>query len=211
MESLQLISSEQGSPEWFQAKLGVISASNIKNVLAKKGSETRSGYISELVAQIATGEMPELNARALEWGKGQEENARSAYEFATETTVNQVGFIYGKDRRVGCSPDGIIGEIKGVEIKCPYTSKVHVDFIAMEKIKPEYLQQVQFSMWVTGFEEWDFCSYDPRFKKQLLKIHTIKRDVEMMERFDNEVPAFIEEMDAILKKLNINFGDQWKQ
>jgi len=210
MEALNIVKSEQGSPEWFSAKLGVISASNIKNVLAKKGTEARAGYISELVAQIATGEMPEVNARALEWGRFQEENARSAYEFAADVEVIQIGFIYGLDKRIGCSPDGIInGKKKGVEIKCPFTSKVHVDFLAMDKIKLDYIYQVQFSMWVADFGEWDFCSFDPRFKKQLLKIHTLERDPEMMKRFDDEVPAFIAEMDAVLKKIGVQFGDQW--
>ena len=65
-------------------------------------------------------------------------------------------------------------------------------------------------MWVTGFEQWDFCSFDPRFKKQLLKIHTLERDLEMMKRFDDEVPAFILEMDSVLKKVGVKFGQQWE-
>lgn len=209
MNGLSIVENEQGSPEWFSAKLGVISASNIKYVLAKKGTDTRNGYIAELVAQVATGEIPELNARSLEWGKFQEENARSAYEFAADCKVDQIGFIYGLNRRTGCSPDGIIKGRKGVEIKCPYTSKVHVEFLSMDKIKLDWLYQVQFSMWVTGFETWDFCSFDPRFKKALLKIHTIERDVEMMKRFDEEVASFIFEMDLILRKIGVEFGDQW--
>lgn len=210
MNNLNIVNAEQGSEEWIVSKLGVISASNISCVLAKKGTATREGYISELVAQVATGEMAEISGPALRWGKEQEQSARSAYEFSTGSTVSAVGFIYGKDKRTGCSPDGIIGDTKGLEIKCPYTSKVHVDFLAMEKIKLEYIYQVQFSMWITGIEEWDFCSFDPRFKKQLLKIHSIKRDAEMMKRFDDEVPSFISEMDVVIKKIGLRFGEQWE-
>lgn len=209
MNALNILKADQGSNEWRTGKLGVISASNISCVLAKKGTATREGYISELIAQIATGEMAEINGPALRWGKEQEQSARSAYEFETGAVVSEVGFIYTNDKRAGCSPDGIIESLKGVEIKCPFTSKVHVDFLAMEKIKLEYIYQVQFSMWVTGFESWDFCSFDPRFKKHLLKIHTIQRDEELMKRFDIEVPAFIAEMDAVLEKIGVSFGDQW--
>lgn len=202
---------EQGSPEWFLAKNGVISASKIKYPLAKKGTEGRSTYISELVAQIATGEMPEINARAMEWGKAHEEVARSAYELCEGVFVKEAGFIYGKDKRTGCSPDGLVLEKnKGVEIKCPYTSTVHVDFLAMDKIKLEYIYQCQFSLWVSGLETWDFCSFDPRFKKNLLKIVTLERDQSLMERFDNEIPEFIKEMDAVLEKLEIKWGSQWQ-
>ena len=207
---LDIVNFEQGSYEWFQAKLGVPSASNIAKVLAKKGTETRAGYLSELVAQVATGEMPEISAKAMDWGKTQESVARSAYELCENVQVEQVGFIYGHNRRVGCSPDGLVLNIaKGVEIKCPYTSKVHVDFLAMDKIKDEYIKQCQFSLWVTGLETWDFCSFDPRFKKNLLKVHTIQRDQSLMDRFDNEVPEFIKEMDAILERLEIKWGSQW--
>jgi putative phage-type endonuclease len=211
MKNLDTVNFEQGSPEWLKAKLGVISASNIAKVLAKKGTETRAGYVSELVAQIATGEMPEINGRALEWGTMQESVARSAYEFTQGVSVQEVGFIYGKDRRFGCSPDGIISDKnKGLEIKCPYTSKVHVDFLAMDKIKLEYYYQVQFSLWVTGLETWDFCSYDPRFKTNILKVYTVEKDLELMERFEKEVPAFIEEMDVLLNKIGVKFGSQWE-
>lgn len=210
MGAIEILNIEQGSQEWFSAKLGVISASNISKVLAKKGTETRAGYISELVAQIATGEMPEINAKALEWGKIQEEVARSTYEFTQNETVNTAGFIYAMNRRVGCSPDGIIkGKNKGVEIKCPFSSKNHIDFLSMGKIKTEYMNQIQFSMWVTGFEQWDFCSFDPRMKKNLIGVFTVDRDEEAMKRFDVEVPEFIKEMDLILEKLEIKFSEQW--
>lgn len=207
MEALNV---KQNTEEWRVAKLGVISASNISCVLAKKGTATRESYISELVAQIATGEMAQIDGPALRWGKENEQSARSAYEMLTGREVNEVGFIYGKDRRMGVSPDGLIkGMPIGVEIKSPFTSKVHVDFLAMDKIKLEYVYQCQFSLYVSKLDCWDFCSFDKRFKKGMLKIHTIERDMGLFERFDNELPIFIEEMDKVLKRLDLSFGDQW--
>lgn len=212
MNNLDILNCDQGSDAWRSAKIGVISASNISNVLAKKGTATREGYISDLIAQIATGVMPEIDGPSLRWGKENESSARSAYEFANDVTIEQVGFIYGKDRRIGASPDGIISNKKhGIEIKCPFTSKVHVDFLLMDKIKLEYIYQVQFSMFVTRFDTWDFCSYDGRMKKDLLKIHTIEKDMAMMDRFENECGEFILEVDKGLSKLGLKFGDQWER
>lgn len=210
MNALQL---EQGSIEWLQARLGVISASNISKVLAKKGTETRNGYMMELIGQIATREADEIFGKALDWGKANEAAARAAYEFDRSVKVEQVGFIYGPDKRTGCSPDGMITKLnRGLEIKNPMTAKVHVDFLAMDKIKIEYMYQVQFSMWVTGFDQWDFCSYHPKFKVPgtMFKAITIERDPALMERFSNEVGEFVMEMDAILEHLQIKWGDQWK-
>lgn len=207
---MNIIMVEQGGSEWQRLKLGVGSASNASRMLAKKGTDTRNGYINELVGQIATLECEEINAKALEWGKANEGVARAAYEFTTGNVVEQIGFIYGNDKRVGCSPDGIIPALqRGLEIKNPLTAKVHVDFLAMDKIKTDYVYQVQFSMWVTGFETWDFCSYHPKFKSSMFKAITVERDNAMMERFTNEVGEFNRDMDAVLAKLGLKYGDQW--
>lgn len=209
MNALKL---EQGSQEWLQAKLGVISASNVSKAIAKKGTETRHGYMMELIGQIATREAEELFAKSLEWGKLHEPVARSAYEFATNQVVEEVGFIYGPDKRTGCSPDGwITKQVKGLEIKCPITAKVHADFLLMDKIKSDYIYQIQFSMFVTGAELWDFCSFHAKFKEPgtMFKAVTVERDLKLMERFTNDLGEFIEDMDTALKQLNINFGSQW--
>lgn len=200
---------KQNTLEWLESKMGVISASEACKAIAKKGTDTRHGYLCQKVAEIATGEMPELNARALEWGKENEAAARALYELETNTTVSEVGFFYGLNKRVGCSPDGIIEDLKkGVEIKCPFSSKVFIEVLT-GKIKPEYLIQCQFSMWVTGFETWDFVNFDPRMKKKMLHIQTLERDQKCMDRFDIEIPEFIAEMDTLLEIAGFKFGDQW--
>ncbi len=156
----EFILMDQGSPEWMNLKLAVLSGSNISKALAKKGTETRNTYLMELVGQVATRQFDEINAKSLEYGKVNEVAARAAYEFETGHKVQQVGFIYGQGRRIGVSPDGIMPTIKkGLELKCPITAKVHADFLCNDKIKPEYMYQVQFSLYVTEYETWDFASF----------------------------------------------------
>jgi hypothetical protein len=202
---------DQGTAEWQSLKLGVLSASNISKALAKKGTETRNTYLMELVGQIATRQFDEINAKSLEYGKINEVAARAAYEFETGHKVDQIGFIYGLDKRVGVSPDGIMPTIKkGLELKCPITAKVHADFLCNDKIKPEYMYQVQFSLYVSQFETWDFASFNPSFKTSMLKIVTIEKDPKVFERFENELPEFINDLDAALTKLSISFGSQWE-
>ena len=207
---LKYIDVEQGSEAWKTPKLGVISGSNISKALAKKGSETRNGYLMDLVGQIATKRFDEINGKALDHGTINEPAARAAFEFETGLKVEQVGFIYCEERRIGVSPDGIIpGLNKGLEIKNPFTARVHADFLCNDKIKPEYELQVMFSLYVTGYETWEFCSYHSAFKTSMLKIKTFERNDKIFERFDNEIPEFLKELDDALAKINLKWGDQW--
>jgi predicted phage-related endonuclease len=201
---------EQGQGDWLKVKLGVVSGSNISKALAKKGTETRQGYLMDLVGQIATRRFDEINGKALEHGTINEPAARAAYEFETGHNVQQTGFIYCEERRIGVSPDGLIPSInKGLEIKNPFTAKVHADFLCNDRIKSEYELQVQFSLYVTGYESWDFCSYHSAFKSNMLKIKTFERNDKLFERFDNEIPEFLKELDEALAKIDLSWGQQW--
>jgi hypothetical protein len=201
---------QQGSAAWLQLKLGVISASNASKVVAKKDSETRNTYMCELVAQVCTGVIEELNFKQLDWGKSHEDAARSTYEFATDSHMSQVCFVFKDETfRAGSSPDGLIDSKKGAEIKCPWDSTNYIKFFVSDRIKPEWDWQNQFNMWITGATEWDFVQYDPRMKKSPIKILTVERDEKKQTTFDEAVPEFIHDMDKMLEKIGIKFGEQW--
>jgi hypothetical protein len=211
----QIIKTEQGSQEWLKMRLGVITASCAHDLLpSKRGGgfkASRNSYMNDLIGEVCTGRSKELNANALEWGKVNEIAAKAAYSFEANEKIQDGGFIYGMDKRVGCSPDGlVVGRNKGLELKCPYNTEKHIDFLRDDFIKDEYITQCQWSMWVAGFDIWSFASFDPRMKKHMIKIHIIERDEKMMTLFNEIVPEFIKEMDEVLKKLEINFGEHWK-
>jgi hypothetical protein len=206
----EIIICDQGSEEWQKLKLGVPSVSNFSKVLAKKGTETRNSYLMELVGQIATKQFDEINGKALEHGKANEAMARAAFTFETGLEVSQVGVIYGMNRRVLCSPDGlIVGKEEGLEIKSPLTSRVHADFLCNSKVKTEYEIQIQGSLWISKKRAWHFCSYHPCFKSKLIGIKTFEPEAALFERFENEVPAFLKELDEALAKINLKWGSQW--
>ncbi len=165
-----LAEAQQGSDIWFKAKLGVVSASNAYRAVAKRDSNTRLTYMSELVAQICTGLMEEMNNKYVEWGTTHEDAARSHYEFSTGLTMTQLPFVFRDDNfREGCSPDGLVSSTKGAEIKCPFNSVHYVKFFAENTIKSEYQWQYQYTMRVMNAGSWDFCQYDPRMRKNPLK------------------------------------------
>lgn len=76
--------------------------------------------------------------------------------------VEQVGFITREDW-AGCSPDGLIGETAGLEIKCPFGLRKDEkpQFKSIFDDLPHYFDQVQFSLWVTGRDVWHFYQWSP--------------------------------------------------
>lgn len=209
---VDLLNAEQGSEEWFRGRLGVITASRADSLLAKPGTAKRDGYLAELVAEVLTAKIPdEINAKALRWGKDHEDEARDAYSAINFSIIEQVPLIYkpGSNYRFACSPDGLDGD-RGLELKCPWSSRTFVEFMCADKIKPEYEKQCQYSMWVTGAMEWAFYNYDPRMKN-CKKLHgvIIKRDEAMMREIADAAELFIDDMDKMLSKAGVKFGEQW--
>ena len=207
----KVLGCEQGSATWMNMKLGVLSASNASQIVAKKDSETRLTYMAELAAQIATGTMEEINSKYLDWGNQHEDAARAQYEFITDRSMRRASFVFKDDLfREGFSPDGILDD-RGVEIKTPFNPVHYVKFLCEEKLKPEYQWQNQFSMRVLGSDCWDACQYHPLMKKKPIKILPILRDSEMQKKLDDLVPEFILDLDKMLAKIGLKFGDQWSR
>lgn len=218
MSSLIILNEQQGSDAWLKARLGVITASNAHALLLSKNSKTpkykeaRETYMLQLINEICTGQHEEINAKALEWGKLNEDAAIAAYELISGKEVEKISLVYkDESRRAGASADfRLPGQNHGGECKCPINGINHLNFILNSEIKDEYMTQMQFGMFCTGWDFWDFTSYNPRMPKKMLHYVTIERDLELMSYFDYEVPKFIYEMDQKLAQLGFKFGDQWK-
>lgn len=201
---------EQQSFEWFKLRLGVITASQVSKVVAKAGSLTRQSYMAQLVAEIATGEMKDaFSSKATEWGIENEPRAIETYQFITGRSVERVPFVMSSDMRCGASPDGVTDD-RGVEIKCPFASENHIMSLCEGTIKKEYQWQVQFSMWVSGLDRWDFCSFDPRMKRNNLHIIECERSDKMQATLSDAIPQFISEMDKMLFEAGFAWGEQWR-
>ena len=205
---------EQGSSEWHRSRAGVVSASKAYYLLMKSGTKGRQTYLNELVAAICTGLLPdEITAKPLQWGKDNEQDAQDAYSAKTFETVYGIGFIYQDgSMRAGCSPDGlIVGQEKGLELKCPWSTAVWVAFAAFGEIKKEEIIQCQFSMMITGYKSWGFSKFDPR-NVNCKKLHVveIERDEKMIEQLRDGLDLFIKDMDVMLKNLGLEFGQQWQ-
>ena len=186
-----ILTDEQGSPEWLASRLGRPSASMFSHLITTSGKPSSSAkkYIAEMVAERLTGRSkPFYTNEHMERGNFLEPEAREAYEFITDLEVVETGFILHDSEEFGCSPDGLVANDGGLEIKCP-SDGVHAGYLIDGKVPTKYYQQVQGCMWVTGRDWWDFMSYHPEMPHLLVRM---ERNEEFIEAMATEVNKAVE-------------------
>lgn len=155
---------EQGTSEWHRARLGIPTASMFDQLVKDNGGLTGDAarsYAKKLVYEIITGEpLQHGTTHYMERGHDLEPEAVRTYEFLTDRECTKVGFITDDDRTMGCSPDRLVGIDGGLEIKCP-AAWTHIDYLLDPKHGPQYKQQVQGCMLITGRKWWDRMFYHP--------------------------------------------------
>jgi hypothetical protein len=196
-----ILDHEQGTEAWHLARLGKPSASGFSKLITSTGKPSASaqGYISQLISERIMGAPQEtFQNEHMARGTALEPEARETYEFITGNTVDEVGFILGDTEEYGCSPDGLIGEDGGLEIKCP-APHTHVSYLRKpERMPSKYRQQVQGCLWVTGRSWWDFFSYHPDMPHLLVRV---ERDEAYIEMLAGEVISAVTEIQTELEKL----------
>ena len=171
---------EQRSSEWFAIRKGKMTAS--KAYVIATGGVGLETYILELMAEYySNAEQEQLTNKDIERGIELEPQARTAFEFKTGLTVQEIGFVEYNEY-IGCSPDGLIGSDGLVEFKAP-NDKNYLKLLMNEKIKPEYIAQMQMQMYVTKRDYCYFCSYNPNFEKSLW-IKKIDKDLTFFEKLE---------------------------
>lgn len=203
----------QGSAEWHAIRLGKVTASRVADVVAKTKSgpaASRANYMAELIAERLTGEPAEKFTNvAMQWGTEKEPDARAAYEFRTDATVTEIGFvIHPKIDASGASPDGLVGADGLIEIKCPNTAS-HLDTLIGQEIAAKYVTQMQWQMACTARKWCDFVSYDPRLPESMrLFVKRVARDDKHIHELESEIAGFLLEMSVKLSQLNSLYGLQ---
>lgn len=156
---------KQLSDEWFNLRKGKMTASNAQAIGANgKGLET---YIYSLLAEKYSNNRDHYTNSDIERGIELEEQARMTYEIENQS-VEKVGFIE-QDEYVGCSPDGLIGQDGGLEIKCVNDVNFFRLMVDREKaIDPKFIWQVQMCLLITKRKWWDLVFYNPNFERNML-------------------------------------------
>lgn len=199
------ITCEQGTPEWLQARAGVITASKIKEIrhTLKNGewSATAKKYAFRLAFErIAKSVLDDTYSNAyMKRGNELEEAARRLHEAEISDLIDTTGFFVSDCGRFGASPDGLIGDDCGAEYKC---------FLSPDELMPILINgdlstvqdQAQMNMLATGRSTWHFFLYLPQMAAvtgKPYKLYVIKRDnayihemLEQLKSFDGLIEEY---------------------
>jgi putative phage-type endonuclease len=196
----------QGSPEWFAARLGRVTASRVADVVAKTKTgwgASRANYAAELVAERLTGKPTEgFKSPAMQWGTEYEADARAAYAWHADADVTEVGFMpHPRIALSGASPDGLVGDDGLVEIKCPSTA-THIETLLGQTVSAKYITQMMWQMACTGRAWTDFVSFDPRLPEEMrLFVKRVYRDDQLIAELEREVTVFLNEVRSTVERL----------
>jgi len=193
---------KQGSTEWSQARVGIPTASEFDALITPLGkprtSEGRETYLLQKVAEKIMGYPRDTGGSySMEQGSIIETIARPWYEFTYDTPITQVGLCLTDDGRVGCSPDGLIGEDGGIEIKSP-EPHTHLKYLLGGVVPPQYVAQVQGSLWVTGRAYWQFVSFSRFFPALVLRVEP---DAAFQAAMGKALAQFLSDFDTALSKV----------
>lgn len=194
---------QQGTPEWEAARIGIPTASGFSKILTPKTMKPSSQavlYRNQLIAEWLLG-------RAIDWsganaymerGTGMEVEARTFYELQNDVEIVNGGFVMRDDRKVGGSPDGLIDDDGGVELKCPMIH-THIGYVIdPASLVAEYHSQVQGYFYLTGRKYWDIQSYNPVLPAVKVRI---ERDEKYIAALGSALDAFVANMDAVKEQL----------
>jgi putative phage-type endonuclease len=197
---------EQGSDEWFAARIGKVTASRVADVIAKTKtgfSTSRDNYMAQLVCERLTGQKSEsFTNAAMQHGTETEPLARLSYEVSQNVLVDEVGFVpHPSIIMAGASPDGLVGDDGLLEIKCPNTA-THIETLLSQTVPGKYNTQMQLQMACTERSWCDFVSFDNRLPSELqLFVKRVPRDNMYIRLMEEEIVKFLNELDIKIAQL----------
>ena len=188
---------------WVKLHLGRPTASGLSRILDSK-FELRTGdmvktFIYEKCFEMFKGHALPGGFASYETDQGMllEDEAREYYQLMTGNRIRRCGFVESADRRCGCSPDALVGDDGGLELKCPQPTNA-VKYLIENRLPLDYAAQVQGSLYVTGRKWWDFFSYSRSRPAFLLRV---ERDEEVMQKIDDSLQKYYAKFDETFAKL----------
>ena len=205
---MQLLDMEQGSQKWLSARLGIITGSKAHLLLVngKAGHGLGDGAITlmyELIAERFMGysDKPFKGNADTERGHELEPVVADYYQQMYGITPHKMGIILNHadlvGDNVGASPDRLVGDDGGLEIKTRQGS-LQAKLLDTGDIGKDHLAQVQFNLWVSGREYWDymsFCDGMPFFNKRFYP------DIAMHQVFETKARIFYEVLNEKMAKM----------
>lgn len=195
---------EQRTDEWFAERLGKITGTRAADLMGTQTAQYT--LMSVIIAEIAMAERKATPfTTAMKRGIEMEEEAREFYEIHHNVSVKEVPYIEHHTYKIcGCSPDGLIGENGGVEIKCLLPEN-HVRVFLIDEIDKKYLWQIKWNLFCTGREYWDYFGYCAGLPGELAyyEKRIYAKDINFSE-IEERLTFFMSNLNEFLNQFNLN-------
>jgi len=193
---------EQGSQEWLNLRLGIITCSELDCLLVNGKGQAGFGvgafsYMDQLIGERITEEAadPFQGNRHTERGHELEGKAGEFYVARTGAELEQVAIIL--NHGIGYSPDALVGIDGLAEIKTKLP-KFQVGVLLSGEVPKEHIAQCQGGLWASEREWIDFISYWPGMP---LFIKRMYRDEAMIRTIAERVKTFYELMEERMERV----------
>lgn len=198
---------EQNTPEWFEARRGIVTASAVGDVMSKGRSKNapsivRTKYMMKLAAERIGCESADTftGNRHTERGHNLEPKAREMYAFLNDIEPELVGFITNDERTAGASPDALIGDNGTMQIKTKLP-ELHIPLLLNQELPKEHEPQVQTEIAIAEREFCDFVCYWPALPLVQIRVYRdekrIKEIFEAIDKFNDELAGVVEKIKAM--------------
>jgi len=195
----------QGSAEWVELHRGRPTASRFGSIVTPKTlrpSASQAGLMAELLVERITGMTADQDLTDFMMrGKELEAEAIEAYSFDNALEVERVGFLLDDSGDYGCSPDGLVGEDGGLEVKCLSLER-HV-LALLGEMDLEHAAQVQGNLWISGRKWWDLYYFNGILPARRVRV---ERDEKHIAALAELVPAFCARVDDAERRLVQEYG-----
>jgi len=207
-----ILEHEQGSPEWYEARLRIATASKFNAVMTtERLKRSTDEYIYILAANIFAGKDQGTFEGNEDTRRGNtlEDDAIAWREFTLDEKWERVGLCLSDCGRYGASPDAINREQKrGLEIKCPKL-KEHIKYAHGGVVPKKYLHQIYGSLYVTGYDSWEFMSYHENTEPFMIATYaTDESYLKWAEAFTRTLKEFLNDLDDIVDKMGVSDEQQ---
>lgn len=154
---------EQGTDEWMRLRLGKLTGSVAYTIsVGGKGLET---LCEQLAWERVSGEREETyKSEAMQRGNDMEQMAADAYELQYGVDLQKIGFAEYNEY-IGISPDRLIGDDDGLEIKCKLSKGHRLLLLGKVEFEPQYIWQCRACMFFFNRPKWNLISFNPNFGK----------------------------------------------
>lgn len=176
---------EQGTQSWLDARLGMVTASVVGELVTPKtltvaNNDKSRALTMQLVAERITGwSDPTFMSADMQRGHDVEPIARDLYS-ETVAPATELGFMVRTfdldfarpvgQIKIGYSPDGLVGDDGLIEVKAP-RSKTHLATILSGEVPQHHMPQIQAGLLIADRDWCDFISFYAGMPPFIKRVH----------------------------------------